>query len=130
MKLIDDVGFDASFSFLYSARPGTPAAALQDGTAPGVKLERLQRLQAAIEANAKRIGASRVGTVQRVLVEGPSRKDDTELMGRTECNRVVNFAGPNRLIGTMVSVTITETRPHSLRAELSPNGHPSRAVIA
>jgi tRNA-2-methylthio-N6-dimethylallyladenosine synthase len=118
MKLIDDIGFDNSFSFVFSARPGTPAAALHDDTAQAVKLKRLQLLQAAIEANAQRISASRVGTVQRILVEGPSRKDANELMGRTECNRIVNFRGHPRLIGQMVDVTITEAYPHSLRAEV------------
>jgi len=118
MKLIDDVGFDSSFSFVFSPRPGTPAAALHDDTPQQVKLARLQRLQAVIEDNARRISASRVGTVQRVLVEGPSRKDPDELMGRTECNRVVNFKGQPRLKGQMVDVTITEAYPHSLRGEV------------
>ncbi|MDP1898902.1 MAG: tRNA (N6-isopentenyl adenosine(37)-C2)-methylthiotransferase MiaB [Rubrivivax sp.] len=119
MQLIDDVGFDSSFSFVFSKRPGTPAAALADDTAQETKLERLQQLQAAIEANARRISASRVGTVQRILVEGPSRKNPHELMGRTECNRIVNFdGGPNatRLVGQMIDVAITEALPHSLRA--------------
>ncbi len=115
MKLIDDVGYDASFSFIFSPRPGTPAANLPDDTPHAVKLQRLQQVQAALEANIRRISASRVGTVQRILVEGPSRKDKTELMGRTECNRIVNFAGPQRLVGQMVDVTITEALPHSLR---------------
>jgi tRNA-2-methylthio-N6-dimethylallyladenosine synthase len=118
MTLIDEIGFDASFSFVFSARPGTPAAALHDETPQALKLARLQRLQAAIEANARRIGESRVGTVQRILVEGPSRKDAQELMGRTECNRIVNFAGASRLIGQMVDVMITSAYPHSLRAEV------------
>lgn len=118
MKLIDEVGFDASFSFVFSARPGTPAAALHDDTPQAVKLKRLQHLQAVIEDNAKRISASRVGSVQRILVEGPSRKDPDELMGRTECNRIVNFKGQPRLVGQMVDVTITEAYPHSLRAEV------------
>jgi tRNA-2-methylthio-N6-dimethylallyladenosine synthase len=118
MKLIEDVGFDASFSFVFSPRPGTPAANLPDETPHDVKLRRLQHLQAAIEAHARQISASRVGTVQRILVEGPSRKDPRELMGRTECNRIVNFdGGPNasRLIGHMIEVTITQALPHSLR---------------
>jgi tRNA-2-methylthio-N6-dimethylallyladenosine synthase len=115
MKLVEDVGYDASFSFIFSPRPGTPAAALQDDTPHAVKLRRLQHLQAVLEENVRRISASRVGTVQRILVEGPSRKDKTELMGRTECNRIVNFAGPQRLVGQMVDVTITEALPHSLR---------------
>ncbi|MFT3664364.1 tRNA (N6-isopentenyl adenosine(37)-C2)-methylthiotransferase MiaB [Piscinibacter sp.] len=117
MKLIADIGFDASFSFVYSARPGTPAANLADDTPQALKLQRLQELQAAIEANARRIGESRVGTVQRILVEGPSRRDAAELMGRTECNRIVNFAGPARLVGRMIDVRITQAYPHSLRGE-------------
>jgi tRNA-2-methylthio-N6-dimethylallyladenosine synthase len=121
MTLIDEVGFDSSFSFIFSPRPGTPAAALPDDTPQAVKLQRLQRLQATIEANARRIAASRVGTVQRILVEGPSRRDPAELMGRTECNRIVNFqGGPSsaRLVGEMLDVTITQALPHSLRAEV------------
>jgi tRNA-2-methylthio-N6-dimethylallyladenosine synthase len=119
MKLIEDIGFDSSFSFVFSARPGTPAANLADDTPQAVKLQRLQELQAAIEANARRIGQSRVGTRQRILVEGPSRKDPAELMGRTECNRIVNFAAPARLVGQMVEVSITAAYPHSLRGEVS-----------
>jgi tRNA-2-methylthio-N6-dimethylallyladenosine synthase len=121
MKLIEDVGFDASFSFIFSPRPGTPAAALHDDTPQDVKLKRLQHLQATIEANVRRISDSRVGTVQRILVEGPSKKDPTELMGRTECNRIVNFpGGPNaaRLVGQMIDVQITSALPHSLRGEV------------
>jgi tRNA-2-methylthio-N6-dimethylallyladenosine synthase len=118
MKLIDEVGFDASFSFIFSARPGTPAAALRDDTPQATKLVRLQQLQARIEANARRISAARVGTVQRILVEGASRKSSAEapeLMGRTECNRIVNFAGPQSLAGQLIDVDITEAYPHSLR---------------
>jgi tRNA-2-methylthio-N6-dimethylallyladenosine synthase len=124
MRLIDDVGYDISFSFIFSPRPGTPAANLPDDTPHAVKLQRLQHLQAALEANVARISASRVGTVQRILVEGPSRKSSAavpELMGRTECNRVVNFpAGPNaaRLVGQMVDLTITETNGYTLRGEV------------
>jgi len=122
MKLIEDVGFDHSFSFVFSVRPGTPAAALHDDTPQAVKLARLQQLQAAIEAHGRSIGRQRVGTVQRILVEGPSRRpelgDGHELMGRTECNRIVNFAGPARLVGRMIDVTITEAYPHSLRGEV------------
>jgi len=122
LKLIDDVGFDASFSFVFSKRPGTPAAALADDTPQEVKLKRLQHLQATIETNVRRISASRVGTVQRLLVEGPSRKDAAELMGRTECNRIVNFAGgPHsaRLVGQMLDVLITEALPHSMRGQVA-----------
>jgi tRNA-2-methylthio-N6-dimethylallyladenosine synthase len=118
MKLIDDIGFDASFSFIFSPRPGTPAAALHDDTPQALKLERLQHLQGVIEGNARRISASLVGSVQRILVEGPSRKDAAELMGRTECNRIVNFKGQPRLVGQMVDVNITEAYPHSLRADV------------
>ncbi|MES2954513.1 MAG: tRNA (N6-isopentenyl adenosine(37)-C2)-methylthiotransferase MiaB [Pseudomonadota bacterium] len=118
MKLIDDVGYDTSFSFIFSPRPGTPAANLADDTPHEVKLARLQRLQAAIDNNVRAISASRLGTVQRILVEGTSRKDGSELMGRTECNRVVNFTGPSRLIGQMIDVTITETSQRSLRGEV------------
>jgi tRNA-2-methylthio-N6-dimethylallyladenosine synthase len=118
MKLIEDVGFDDSFSFVFSPRPGTPAAALKDETPHEVKLQRLYALQALVGSQAKRISESRLGTVQRVLVEGPSRKDASELTGRTECNRMVNFAGPARLIGRMADVTITEVRSHSLRGEV------------
>ena len=118
MKLIHDVGFDASFSFIFSPRPGTPAANLADDTPHAVKLQRLQHLQAVVEDNVRRISASREGTVQRILVEGRSRKSADEFMGRTECNRIVNFdGGPQaaRLVGQMIDVRITEARPHSLR---------------
>jgi tRNA-2-methylthio-N6-dimethylallyladenosine synthase len=121
MKLITDVGYDSSFSFIFSPRPGTPAANLPDDTPHEVKLQRLQHLQAVLEENVRRISASREGTVQRILVEGPSRKNAAELMGRTECNRIVNFdGGPNsaRLVGQMVDVKITQALPHSLRGEV------------
>ncbi|MBN8510302.1 MAG: tRNA (N6-isopentenyl adenosine(37)-C2)-methylthiotransferase MiaB [Burkholderiales bacterium] len=121
LRLIDEIGFDSSFSFVFSPRPGTPAANLPDDTPQAVKLQRLQQLQARIEANAQRISAARVGTVQRVLVEGPARRpgaDGPELMGRTECNRIVNFAGPAELVGRMVDLAISEALPHSLRGEL------------
>ncbi len=123
MKLIDDVEFDASFSFVYSKRPGTPAASLADETPKALKLQRLQQLQARVEENVRRISTSRVDTVQRILVEGPSRRlgplGTPELMGRTECNRIVNFDGgplSARLVGQMIDVRITEALPHSLRA--------------
>ena len=118
MKLIDDTGFDNSFSFIFSPRPGTPAAALHDDTPHAVKLERLQRLQAAIDANVRSISASRLGTVQRVLVEGAARKNAAELFGRTECNRAVVFPGAARLIGQMVDVRITEAPQRALRGEV------------
>ncbi len=118
MKLIDDVGFDNSFSFIFSPRPGTPAANLPDDTPHEVKLRRLQHLQATINANITSISESRLNTVQRILVEGASKRDASELMGRTECNRVVNFAGQPRLVGHLVDVRITETRSYTLRGEV------------
>ncbi|WP_374480273.1 tRNA (N6-isopentenyl adenosine(37)-C2)-methylthiotransferase MiaB [Zoogloea sp.] len=118
MKLIDDLGFDTSFSFVYSSRPGTPAADLADDTPQDVKLARLSRLQKRVEENAAKISESMVGTVQRILVEGPSKKDPNELAGRTDNNRVVNFAGNPRLIGNFVDVTIVSALPHSLRGEI------------
>ena len=138
MGLIDDVGFDSSFSFIFSSRPGTPAAALRDDTPQELKLRRLQQLQARIEAQARVISAARVGTVQRILVEGPSKKSPQELMGRTECNRIVNFDGgplSDRLLGHMLDVLITEALPHSLRAtpvshEVSAARAPMRATTA
>ena len=118
MKLIDEVGFDASFSFIYSPRPGTPAAELADDTPQDVKARRLKRLQKRIEAQAQAISAAMVGTVQRILVEGVSKKDASELAGRTDNNRIVNFAGQPRLAGRFVDVLITAALPHSLRGEI------------
>jgi tRNA-2-methylthio-N6-dimethylallyladenosine synthase len=117
MRLVQQVGFDASFSFVYSRRPGTPAASLADDTAQEIKLERLQRLQALLNVQAQAISSAMVGTRQRILVEGASKKDPGELSGRTENNRVVNFAGPQRLTGQFIDVTITAALPHSLRAQ-------------
>jgi tRNA-2-methylthio-N6-dimethylallyladenosine synthase len=122
MKLIDDVGFDASFSFIYSKRPGTPAADLPDDVPHAIKQARLERLQAVINAAAQQVNQNMAGTVQRVLVEGVSKKDAAELMGRTDNNRIVNFKGQPRLIGQFVSVTITQALPHSLRGEIVING--------
>jgi len=118
MKLIADVGFDQSFSFVFSARPGTPAANLADETPAAVKQARLARLQAAINDNARRIAQGMLGSVQRVLVEGPSRKNPDELTGRTENMRYVNFAGPARLVGQFVDVAITEVMANSLRGRI------------
>ena len=118
MKLIEELGFDTSFSFVYSSRPGTPAADLPDDTPQDVKLARLARLQKRIEAHAATISAGMVGSVQRILVEGPSKKDPNELAGRTDNNRVVNFAGNPRLIGHFVDVNIVSALPHSLRGEI------------
>ncbi|MCH8622273.1 tRNA (N6-isopentenyl adenosine(37)-C2)-methylthiotransferase MiaB [Undibacterium sp. TS12] len=118
MKLIDDIGFDNSFSFIFSPRPGTPAANLEDDTPAELKLRRLQHLQAVIDANTKKYSNAMIGTVQRILVDGPSVKNPAELQGRTENNRVVNFAGPKELIGTLVDTRITESYNYSLRGEL------------
>jgi tRNA-2-methylthio-N6-dimethylallyladenosine synthase len=115
MKLIDDVRFDGSFSFIYSPRPGTPAANLPDETPHAMKLARLQRLQKRVQELAEEYSRAMVGSRQRVLVEGVSRKGANEVAARTENNRVVNFAGPARLIGHYVEVEITEALPHSLR---------------
>ncbi|MEQ4616474.1 MAG: tRNA (N6-isopentenyl adenosine(37)-C2)-methylthiotransferase MiaB [Corticimicrobacter sp.] len=118
MKLIEDVGFDQSFSFVYSRRPGTPAADLVDDTPQDVKLKRLQRLQAHINEYALGISQSMVGSVQRVLVEGPSRRDPNELTGKTENNRSVNFPAPQRLIGQMVDIDITAVTTNTLRGRV------------
>jgi tRNA-2-methylthio-N6-dimethylallyladenosine synthase len=123
MKLIDDVGFDASFSFLYSSRPGTPAAELADDTPQAVKLERLLRLQKRIDELAQAVSLAMVGSVQRVLVEGAAKKDANELAGRTDNNRVVNFAAdpgadPTSLRNRFLDVRITSAMPHSLRGEI------------
>lgn len=120
MKLVEAVGFDASFSFVYSPRPGTPAARLPDDTPYDVKLARLQRLQAAIDANATRISQTMLDTEQRVLVLGPARKGEGFLMARTDNNRIVNFEGPETLINTMVRVKVTDVYPHSLGGQLLP----------
>ncbi len=119
MKLIEDVGFDQSFSFIYSRRPGTPAADLPDDTPDAVKHARLERLQAAINANAARISQAMVGSVQTVLVEGPSKKNPNELTGKTENMRSVNFPGHPRLIGQFVDVVITEALTNSLRGRVA-----------
>ncbi len=118
MDLINSIGFDHSFSFVYSARPGTPAADLSDDVLMPVKKERLAILQVCIAGMAKAISQAMIGTVQRVLVEKPSRKDPAELSGRTENNRVVNFKGQSRLIGEFVDIRITEAMPNSLRGEI------------
>ncbi len=124
MKLIDDVGFDNSFSFIYSRRPGTPAANLSDDTPHEVKLRRLQHLQKVIDDSTDRISNALIGKTSRILVEGPSRRSSAaapELMGRTECNRVVNFAASaqaSRLVGQLIDIKVTERLGYSLRGEL------------
>ncbi len=118
MKLIEDVGFDHSFSFIYSARPGTPAASLQDDTPMQVKKDRLQQLQSRILEMANEISANMVGTVQTILVSDLSKKSDQDIAGRTENNRVVNVNGSQELIGQLVDVEITDALPNSLRGQL------------
>lgn len=121
MKLVEDIQFDISFSFLYSRRPGTPAASLTDDTPYDVKLKRLQRLQRVLENQGAEISKAMLGSTQRVLVEGVSRKDDNELMGRTDNNRVINFPGAKRLIGTFVEMKVTEAMHYTLRGEVVTN---------
>jgi tRNA-2-methylthio-N6-dimethylallyladenosine synthase len=119
MKLIADIGFDQSFSFIFSKRPGTPAATLPDDTTDAIKHARLNRLQATINANSQRISQAMVGSVQNVLVEKPSKKNASELTGRTENMRYVNFPGPASLIGQFVDVHITEAMSNSLRGRVA-----------
>jgi tRNA-2-methylthio-N6-dimethylallyladenosine synthase len=123
IKLVEDVKFDGGFSFIYSRRPGTPAASLHDDIPYEVKLERLQRLQRLLESQTRAASGSMEGSRQRVLVDGVSRKDPNELAGRTDNNRVVNFAAKaensTRLIGQFVDIDITKALPHSLRGEVA-----------
>jgi len=135
LALARELQFDGAYSFLYSPRPGTPAADLADAVPAAEKSERLQRLQALLEAQADGFSAAMVGTVQRVLVEGPSRRDPAELAARTSNNRTVNFAGPAGLVNRFADLRITEARRHTLRGELasapaSPLGAPERPLGA
>jgi tRNA-2-methylthio-N6-dimethylallyladenosine synthase len=130
MRLVEELNFDNSFSFVYSPRPGTPAAEMADSTPAELKIKRLMRLQKTIEAQALKISQAMVGTVQRVLVEGHARKDASELAGRTDNNRVVNFAGHERLIGRFVDVIITAALPHSLRGEVARRAEAVDAALA
>ena len=118
MNLIKEIKFDASFSFIYSKRPGTPAAELPDDTPQSVKLERLQRLQALNTQHAQEISQSMVGSVQRCLVVGEAKKGEGKLSARTDNNRIVTFNGPENLIGQMVNLKINEVYPHTLGGEL------------
>ena len=122
MQLIDDVDFDQSFSFIYSARPGTPAAALPDRTSLEIKKQRLLCLQQDIAARAHRFSQAMIGTVQRILVEGRSKKSERQMSGRTENNRVVNFDGDIALTGSFVDVLITDAYSHSLQGEIVASG--------
>ncbi len=123
LDLIDEIAFDGSFSFLYSPRPGTPAAALRDDTPQDVKRGRLQALQQKVDAQSLAISRAMIGTRQRVLVEGPARRNSDELAGRTDNNRVVNFSAPRSRVGEFVDVSITAALPHSLRGEIAPAIH-------
>ena len=118
MELVKWVGFDASFSFIFSPRPGTPAARLPDDTPYDVKLERLQTLQAEIDAKAAEISRSMLGSVERVLVVGPAKRGEGLLSARTDNNRIVNFPGDESLVNRMVRVKITDVYPHTLGGEL------------
>lgn len=129
MKLIAGIGFDASFSFIYSARPGTPASSMADDTPMETKKERLMRLQTLINEQAAAISKAMVGTTQRILVEGTSKKSEEQLAGRTENNRVVNFDGHPRLVGHFVDVVITEALSNSLRGRLTEVESDIRAVV-
>ena len=132
MSLIDEIGFDQSFSFIYSPRPGTPAADLTDNVEMSTKKYRLSLLQARIAQQAGAISQAMVGSVFKVLVERPSKKNPQQMSGRTENNRVVNFSGASRLRGDLVDIMITEALPNSLRGALcsqssvvlAPAGHP------
>lgn len=119
MDLVHEMGFDTSFSFIYSPRPGTPAANLQDDTPLEIKKQRLQVLQHRILLNASRYSQAMIGTIQKILVTGNSKRDSNQLTGRTECNRVVNFEGPNELIGQFIDLQITEALPNSLRGRVT-----------
>ena len=118
MDLVHEMGFDTSFSFIYSPRPGTPAANLPDDTPLEVKKKRLRVLQSRILLNAQRYSEAMIGSRQKILITGLSKKQKQQLAGRTECNRVVNFDGPETLIGQFVNVDITEAQPNSLRGRL------------
>jgi len=128
LKLIRDLNFDQSFSFIFSARPGTPAASLADELPLVVKKERLMRLQELVNSQAAKISMAMVGGSQRILVEGFSKKDPQQLAGRTENNRVVNFDGQPRLVGHFVDIVITEALRNSLRGRLLVQERDSAAV--
>jgi tRNA-2-methylthio-N6-dimethylallyladenosine synthase len=123
MNLVREIGYDQSFSFIYSKRPGTPAASLPDDVAHEVKQQRLATLQQAINEQAMKISQAMIGSVQRVLVERPSKKDPKQLAGRTENMRWVNFDGPENLLGQFAEVIITEALPNSLRGRLGEDAH-------
>jgi tRNA-2-methylthio-N6-dimethylallyladenosine synthase len=118
LQLVEDIGFEPSFSFMYSPRPGTPAASLPGQVPQATKQARLARLQSRLDAQALAISSRMVGSIQRILVEGPAKKNPGELAGRTSSNLMVNFRGPQRLIGRMTDIRITTAMSHSLRGEM------------
>ena len=128
LNLVHEIGFDISFSFVFSARPGTPAANLPDDTPMEVKKQRLQILQNRLLLQSTRYSAAMVGSIQRVLITGPSKKDPAQWAGRTECNRVINFDGPEGLQGTFVDIHVTEALPNSLRGRLITESLPALSV--
>jgi len=130
MALVEDIGFDQSFSFIYSPRPGTPASELPDSVSRETKQDRLRTLQSVVNDSAKRISENMVGNVEAILVDRHAKKDHRQLSGRTENNRVVNFDGPAQLIGNFVNVIITEALPNSLRGRLTSPGHQTQAQVA
>jgi tRNA-2-methylthio-N6-dimethylallyladenosine synthase len=130
LRLAEEVGFDGAYSFIYSARPGTPAADLEDATPQAEKLDRLHRLQALLDAQAAQYSAAMVGTRQNILVEGEARRDATEICGRTPNNRMVNFAGPASLAGQFVEIEVVEALAHSLRGRLATSGAQTAAELA
>ena len=119
MDLVKELEFDTSFTFIYSPRPGTPAANLVDETPMEIKKQRLQQLQEQILSHVANFSAQMVNSTQKILVTGPAKKHKNQLAGRTECNRVVNFIGDQKLIGQFVDVYITEAQPNSLRGRLA-----------
>ena len=130
LRAVEELRFDSSFSFVYSPRPGTPAAEMPDATPREVKLERLHRLQRLLEEGGRAVSASMVGRTERVLVEGRSKRDAEELCGRTSNNRIVNFAGPEELVGRFADVRIAQALPHSLRGERAPHGAECAGAVA
>ena len=128
MVFVNEIEFDQSYSFIYSARPGTPAASMDDPTPLDVKKDRLNRLQDALKANTHKFSMAMLGTTQRVLVDGYSKKSPKVLSGRTENNRVCNFIGPEQLIGQMADVVITEVLPNSLKGRYILDDAPNNQI--
>ena len=130
LDLVEELGFDTSYSFVYSRRPGTPAADLPDDTPPQVKQERLQRLQALLDQTELKVAQRMVGTVQQVLVESRSRRDDADLAARASNHRMVNFSGPDDLVGQIVPVRVTDIHRHTLRGQWVPEVPPQASTLS